>query len=44
MEFVKWMIRDVLSDSITWIAIVAIGICWTLGTIDYIREKRGAVK
>lgn len=44
MEFVKWMVQDILSDSITWMAIIAIAVFWTWGTIDYILEKRRAFK
>ena len=46
MEFVKWLVQDVLSDSITWIAVAGILVCWTLGALDIVKygwrfEKEG---
>lgn len=40
MEFVKWLVQDVLSDSITWMAAAGILLCWTLAFLDYAKEKR----
>jgi hypothetical protein len=34
MDFVRWMVQDMLSDWITWVAIIGILASWTWGVID----------
>jgi hypothetical protein len=37
MDFMKWMVQDVLSDSITWITAAGILFCWGLGVVDIVK-------
>jgi hypothetical protein len=38
MDFMKWMVQDVLSDNITWITVAGILFCWTLGVADIVKH------
>ena len=38
MDFMKWLVQDVLSDNITWITVAGILFCWTLGVADIVKH------
>lgn len=37
MEFIKWMMTDMLMDAVTWIAAVAVLISWGLGVAHIVK-------
>ena len=41
MDFVRWMVQDILGDWITWVTIAGILASWTWGVIDILIYGEG---